>query len=459
VVADWHNGKTGMIGKSYDGTLANAAAATGVDGLATIVPISAISSWYDYSRSNGIRFNTNYPSSLSNTVTNPARRAYCAPIRTILNETDGDETGDFTPFWVERDYHKDIDNVEASVFVVHGWQDNNVKTDHASKWWYGLAERDIPRKVWWNRSGHEEAFDFRRTEWVPTIHRWFDYWLQDVDNDIMDEPMADVEYGANEWVTYDDWPVPGAKQTNLYFNPVGVGEAGTLDLTQPALGVTDSYVDRNNMSETVAVRNPKTEVNPNRLVYLSEPLTQPLKLSGTAELKLKAKVNDTFTNFGVVVMEYTEDAEGNPVPRPQVTTSSEGVANVPGNPTDCWGESSTYDSACYIQTQTNTTNASQWRVTKGIVDGQNIYDYTTQTPLNPNRYYNFAYNLLPIDYVFPAGSRIGVVLVGSYTSYGSVTVSNAAEVTIDLGNSRIALPIVGGKRAAFDAGITDSGRN
>jgi X-Pro dipeptidyl-peptidase len=213
------------------------------------------------------------------------------------------------------------------------------------------------------------------------------------------------------------------------------------------------------MSETVAVRNPKTEVNPNRLVYLSEPLTQPLKLSGTAELKLKAKVNDTFTNFGVVVMEYTEDAEGNPVPRPQVTTSSEGVANVPGNPTDCWGESSTYDSACYIQTQTNTTNASQWRVTKGIVDGQNIYDYTTQTPLNPNRYYNFAYNLLPIDYVFPAGSRIGVVLVGSYTSYGSVTVSNAAEVTIDLGNSRIALPIVGGKRAAFHAGITDSGRN
>ena len=62
VVASWHNGKTGMIGKSYDGTLANGAASTGVDGLSTIVPISAISSWYDYARSNGIRFNTNYPS-------------------------------------------------------------------------------------------------------------------------------------------------------------------------------------------------------------------------------------------------------------------------------------------------------------------------------------------------------------------------------------------------------------
>lgn len=33
VNADWSNGKTGMIGKSYDGTLANGVAAAGVDGL------------------------------------------------------------------------------------------------------------------------------------------------------------------------------------------------------------------------------------------------------------------------------------------------------------------------------------------------------------------------------------------------------------------------------------------
>jgi len=69
VVADWHNGKSGMIGKSYDGTLANGVAATGVAGLETIVPISAISTWYRYSRMGGIRFNTHYPASLSNAVT------------------------------------------------------------------------------------------------------------------------------------------------------------------------------------------------------------------------------------------------------------------------------------------------------------------------------------------------------------------------------------------------------
>ena len=68
-----------MIGKSYDGTLANGVAATGVEGLKTIVPVSAISAWYNYSRTGGVRHNTNYPgnSLAADTVTNagPAARS------------------------------------------------------------------------------------------------------------------------------------------------------------------------------------------------------------------------------------------------------------------------------------------------------------------------------------------------------------------------------------------------
>src|ERR1700754_2149374 len=98
VVADWHNGSSGMIGKSYDGTLSNGVAATGVEGLKTIVPISAISSWYLYSRTGGIRNNTNYPGgSLNNTITTaggtgnppgvnlPGRRTLCTPINNDIS--------------------------------------------------------------------------------------------------------------------------------------------------------------------------------------------------------------------------------------------------------------------------------------------------------------------------------------------------------------------------------------
>lgn len=60
--AGWTNGRTGMIGKSYDGTIANGVAATGVEGLETIVPIGAISSWYDYYFAKGAPSTTPAPS-------------------------------------------------------------------------------------------------------------------------------------------------------------------------------------------------------------------------------------------------------------------------------------------------------------------------------------------------------------------------------------------------------------
>src|SRR6266545_4922404 len=52
--AGWFGGKTGMIGKSYDSSLAAAAAATGVAGLTTIVDESGPYNYYDYTRSNGV---------------------------------------------------------------------------------------------------------------------------------------------------------------------------------------------------------------------------------------------------------------------------------------------------------------------------------------------------------------------------------------------------------------------
>jgi X-Pro dipeptidyl-peptidase len=140
-----------------------------------------------------------------------------------------------------------------------------------------------------------------------------------------------------------------------------------------------------------------------------------------------------------------------------VTRTSEGVGNVPGSPRDCWGESSEHDSACYIITRTNTTTATQWRVSKGIVDALNIFDRTAPTPLRPTRFNAFVFDLLPHDYVFSAGSRIAAVVVGSYPGYSIIADTNAAGITVDLSKSALILPVVGGMRAAADAGIPRTG--
>jgi len=439
VTADWHNGKAGMIGKSYDGTLANGTASTGVSGLTTIVPISAISSWYEYSRSNGIRFNTNYPAFLAGAITDDDNLDHCEPIRDFFSANDGDETGDYTPFWVERDYVKDVGNVSTSVFAVHGLQDDNVKTDDFAKWWDELSAREVPRKIWLTGTGHVEAFDFRRAEWVGTIHRWFDYWLQGYPNGIMDEPMADVEVGPDVWETYEGWPVPGTEDVNVWLRP---GEtAGTLALTpEPGKPQTRSFTDTPFQSENSAISNPETP-SASKLAFLSQPLARDLRISGAPRITVRATSSLDTAYLGAILVDYGE--------RTRISRSGNGIRTE--DVEDCWGASSASDDACYFQVSKRLQTSSQWRVARGILDGQNRNSYAVAEPLVPGEKYEFTFRLYPNDYEFSAGSRIGVVLVGSYPSF-SVPLQTRPAITVDVKQTRIVLPVVGGHRAAMDSG-------
>jgi X-Pro dipeptidyl-peptidase len=447
VTVDWHNGKAAMIGKSYDGALAMAGAASGVDGLTTVVPISGPYNYYDYTRSNGIVMRgNNYLVSLARAITDddPARQARCAPVWDEIAANDGDEHGDYTPFWHERNYLPDADRIKASVFLVHGLQDENVRPDHFSKYWAALTERDIPRKLWLSGSGHEEPFDFRRAEWVSTIHRWFDYWLQGYPNGIAAEPKVDVEVAAGVFEMYNDWPIPRTGNVNFWLR-AGEGGAGTFALT-PAQGApqTRSFVDDPNQFEAAMVNDP-TQPTANRLVFLSEPLEKDLRISGTGVVDLTASSSLDEAYFGAILVDYG--------PKTRISRTSDGVVSDPSGAETCWGESSATDDACYRVTTTLTTEADQWRVSKGILDGQNRNSYAVAEPLVPGEAYEISFPLLPNDYVFPAGNRIGVVLVGSYRSYSAARIFSRPTITVDAKVSRIALPVVGGHQAAREAGI------
>jgi X-Pro dipeptidyl-peptidase len=446
VVADWHNGRTGMIGKSYDGTLANGAASTGVEGLSTIVPISAISSWYDYTRSNGVVTRGNsYPSSLSNTVTDPSRRAHCAAVRATLAATDGDETGDYTPFWAERDYNPDAGNVRASVFVTHGLQDDNVMPDHFSKWWDALPSH-VAKKIWLTRTGHIDPFDFRRAQWVSTLHKWFDHELQGVPNDVLTEPQADIEYAADEWQTSGRWPIDAREKVSLKLLADSPTTAGALALGPPPTPnlprVHQTITDTPSLSETNAISNPTT-VTANRRVFLSAPLQAPVHISGTAVVRVRASVNATDTNVGALIVDYG--------PATQVSRSGDGAQTL--GTQDCWGETSPTDEACYFQVAKRPTSVTQWRVSKGILDAQNRTSYAVAEPLVPGQEETFTFPLLPQDYVFPAGHRIGLVLLGSYSGYGSQADQNRATISVNVTETLFDLPVVGGKDALRRAGL------
>ncbi|MBB4909666.1 Xaa-Pro dipeptidyl-peptidase [Actinophytocola algeriensis] len=426
--ASWTTGKVGMIGKSWDGSVANGVAATGVEGLETIVPIAAISSWYDYYRDNGALYTIDGgPAWLSGYV-NGRPDEVCQPVRDALYEGSANATGDYNSFWAERNFVPDARKVRASVFIAHGINDNNVETKHFAQWWDALARAGVPRKIWLGQEGHVDPFDFRRAEWVDTLHRWFDYWLQDLDNGIMREPMATIERAPDVWVDEPAWPARGAFTLPVSLG-AGDGTTGTLGL-RPSRGEM-SIVDNPALRERAAVANPNTVVA-GRSVFLSAPLERNLRISGTATVSLRVKVDKPNTEISARLVDYGTATRIN------YQGAKEGIRNLTTE--SCHGASIPADDACYLETAKDVVTADAAIMTRGWVDAAHRDSLTRPTQLRPGRWYTVTFDLNAHDAVLPAGRVLGLVLTLSDTQY-TVPTSTGATVQVDLSRSRLGLPV------------------
>jgi len=488
-VADWHNGASAMLGKSYDGTLANGVAATGVEGLETIVPISAISAWYNYSRTGGVRHNTNYPAGLNNTITTaggnnnppgvnlPGRRSLCSPLWAPFSDDanvlggDGDAHGDINQFWRDRDYVKDAGKVKASVFIAHGLQDDNVRMDHAGMWWDALKANGVTLKLWLVRAGHEDPFESRRAEWVETLHRWFDNQLYGVENGILDEPRVTIEDAKDVWGEYADWPIPGTQNVDVYLRSTGNATAGNWG-GLPGVGATETLpFTATASSENNLINDPTGQQNTRR-VFISNPLKSAVRLSGTATADLRAALGGPAANLSVTIVDLGQST--------QVARTSEGV--VLTDTAACWGvgtagdpcegkaigepctqtQDQTIENACYRDISKPTTDVTQWRVTRGIRDTQNRDSlwFEDAEPVTPGEPFRLQFPTMPNEHVFEAGHRIAIIVGGTNTSMvsGGGQPSNVP-VTLDARTSKVTLPIVGGYAALEAAGAftDDSG--
>ncbi|SDU51388.1 X-Pro dipeptidyl-peptidase [Jiangella alkaliphila] len=442
VTADWANGLSGMIGKSWDGTVPNAVAARGTEGLATIVPLVALSDWHTDFWANGARHGGTPTLWHDRHSDNPAMATECDTVRAEL--AAGQEDPDpGTDFWRQRTFVPDADKVEASVFVVSAMNDYTVPPVNFGRWWEALGDADVPRKLWLSQTAHEEPFDFRRTEWVSTLHRWFDHWLQGVDNGIMDEPMVEIERAPGEWTAHDDWP-SGATAPVWLGTPRDAGDPrlGTLR-TDPRDAVRDRTATftetRRSVSQLAAA---PTTVDPRRLVFQSPVLSEPVRISGSADVTVDARFAGPNATLTVLLVDYGE-AE-----RLQHATDG-GLANLPTR--TCFGAGNAADTGCYADVGLRTHIAPFEVVTRG-------WSYpafqTGVDALEPGTDYRLTIDLQHHDYVYEAGHRIGVVIAGAETGLVSnrhPTTGNPIE--IDLLGSRVELPVVGGPsalRAAFE---------
>jgi X-Pro dipeptidyl-peptidase len=401
VRAGWSTGKVGMTGTSYNGTLPLAAAITGVDGLAAIIPIAPNTSYYHYYRSNGL---VRHPGGwLGEDIDflydfinsgDPARRDYCnAQIRDGLFAQGRDRvSGDFNDFWASRDQLPQVRNVKAAVLMAHAFNDWNVVPEHSVRIYEALKQNGVPLQAFYHQGGHGGPPP------LAQMNRWFTRFLYGIENGVEQEPRAwIVREGAerSQPTPYPDYPHPEARPVKLYPTGDGLG-SGTLAVQPASAGTRQTLVDNVSFGGSVLAQ---AEWSNHRLLFATPALTQAVHISGTPRITVRLAASKPAANLSVWL-----------VALPFSTDQAQAPFNV---------------------------------ITRGWADPQNHKSLTRGEPLVPGEFVDVSFDLQPDDQVIPVGKRIVLMIFSSDRDF-TLWPQPGTEVTVDLAGTSLTLPVVGG---------------
>ncbi|MFE7777342.1 Xaa-Pro dipeptidyl-peptidase [Streptomyces sp. NPDC057445] len=426
VGAAWSTGDTAMMGISYNGTLPTAVATTGVEGLKAIVPISGISSWYDYYRAGGgVVAPGGYQGEdtdvLAKYVHTRADREICKPVIDRLTAEQDRVTGDFSRYWKERDYLGDVHRIKAGVFVVHGGNDWNVKTRHFGRLWDALKKYDVPRKLWLHQAGHVNPMPLRMEEWLRQLHQWFDHWLYGLDNGALTAPRVEVEQADFSWRQQSEWPARGTRDLTLRLNDDGLSPLPGMPVRRT---VTDT--GRTVPAEQL-VAAPDTS-RPDRLAYTTGPLTSDLRVNGVPEVSVLASLAGSSPYVTALLVDYGTDT------RAVAGTVADTSQQV------CYGEGIPGDTGCAFRTRHRTETSDFKIVSRGWLDIRNRHSVEWQSKVVEGREYSLRWGMQPQDHVFKKGHRLGVVLISTDHDY-TLRYPAGTELSVRAGVSSITLPV------------------
>jgi X-Pro dipeptidyl-peptidase len=405
VIADWCTGKVGMTGTSFNGTLALAAATTGVDGLEAIIPIAPNTSYYHYYRSNGlIRHPFGYLGEdidyLYDYVHSgpEARREFCdCEVRDqeMLKQFDRVK-GDYNAFWSGRDYLNDLEPVKAAVLMAHAFNDWNVVPEHSVRIYEALKAKGLPVQAFFHQGGHGGP--------PPTklMNRWFTRYLHGVENGVEQDPKAWIVREADEQdnpTSYPDYPHPDAQPVTL-FTRAGAPQRGELCLESATTEQTETLVDNFSFSGASLAQAEWTE---HRLIYVTPKFSQPVHLSGTPKISLRLSSSKPAVNLSI------------------------------------WLVSLPWNSSKNAKITENI-------ITRGWADPQNHRSLNESEPLQPGRFYDLTFELQPDDQLIPEGQQIGLMIFSSDRDF-TLRPTPGTELTIAVDQTHLLLPVVGGQQA------------
>ncbi len=405
VVAYWSTGKVGMTGTSYNGTLPLAAATTGVEGLEAIIPIAPNTSYYHYYRSNGlVRSPGGYLGEDIDVLYDfihsgdESKRAFNnKTIRDTEMKNGMDRiTGDYNNFWAGRDYLNQMKPMKAALLMAHGFNDWNVMPEHSYRISKRAKEMGIPTQIYYHQNGHGGPPPMKM------MNRWFTRYLHGIENGVENDAKAWIvrENDSRQYPTaYKDYPNPEATPVALYIN-AGTSSYGRLSLENSSSKGQETFSDNASFSATSLAQSSSSN---HRLLYVSDILKEDLHISGLASITVKAASSKPAVNLSVYLV------------------------SLPWN-------------------KNKGAKITENIITRGWADLQNNSSLSKSSPLIPGKFYKMTFDFQPDDQIIKKGQQIGLMLFSSDSEY-TLLPKPGTELTIDLKETMITLPIVGGENA------------
>lgn len=397
IKAWWCTGKVAMNAKSYLGTMCIGVASTGVEGLETIIPEAGISNWYNYYRSNGL----NVPAMGWQGDDIDILAKYCSSrakdpddFLTINDKFDKAQafleagadrvSGNYNRFWDERNYLNWIDDFKASVFIIHGINDWNVKTNQCLPLFEMLQEKGIERKMHLHQGEHVYIYKLKDSNTITILDRWLDHYLKGIDNGIEKEPKVMVQSNLDQskWMPSDVWP---PEDSQIIFIPEVEGEAVIVD----DLSKTEYRREDDNLqdwlNQLVLSKDPNYY---NKLEYVFEPKVLKngnVRFAGTAIIEFDAAIDRPTGILSAMIVDLGEDCR---ITAEEIKVGDEYRFGVEETP-------------------------SLYKViTRNSMNAQNRSCIWSKEEIKGGKFYHYALEMVPTDYTIRKGHKIGVIIYG-----------------------------------------------
>ncbi|KRL05666.1 Xaa-Pro dipeptidyl-peptidase [Liquorilactobacillus oeni] len=449
IKAWWCNGAVAMTGKSYLGTLATAAATTGVSGLKTIISEAAISSWYDYYREGGlVAAPGGFPGEDADVLALEcfSRKKQAGDylkvkdnFSKILSQISSEQdrsSGNYNTFWDARNYLKDTKNVTADILMVHGLNDWNVKPKNVYNLWQALKNRPITQKLILHQGKHIYINNFRSLDFTDIANLWLSFKLYQVDNHA-DKLLPDVIVQDNlkpeKWTGYADWEKPEEKKETFWLQPhelttvktaVRSGAATFKDHLSPE---TFDHYQKNTTAwrrDLLIVEN--SPLKNNCLLFRTPAFSNDLLLRGTPEISVNVAVNKDHGMLSFMLVDYGNAKRLGTVP--QI------VARKALDRGYQWQKEDLVEFEL--------AKTTPWKmISLGHINLQNRHNTWQNDELDPNKFYTVNLTLQPIFYHLNKGHQLGLVVYS--TDFGiTVRPNEDLAYSLQFGSSCLKIQVV-----------------